>query len=61
MKTDTKRLWHERQKSIRMAIRLKYSLMADHEINTVLELEKKKFWECVHKGRKPAQVPIFNV
>jgi hypothetical protein len=60
MRTETQQLWYERQKSIRAAIRLKYSLMADAEINRVMDLEKKKFWKMVQQGVRPAPVKVLN-
>jgi hypothetical protein len=60
MRTEIQQLWHERAKSIRTAIRLKYSLMADAEINTLIDAERIKFFKLVQKGKRPDAVRVLH-
>lgn len=46
--------WFKRAKVIRAAIRLKYTLMAEDEINTLLDAERKKFMKTAMQGQLPA-------
>ena len=48
-------------KTIRTAIRLKYSLMADEELNDVLPEAEKKFNAAVMRGQLPDPVDIKKV
>jgi hypothetical protein len=43
--------WANRQKVIRAAIRLKYSLLADNELNETIEAEAKKYFKSVQQGQ----------
>lgn len=58
MRGQIQHLWHERQKTIRTAIRLKYSLLADQEIDKTIDVERKRFFKLVQKGVLPAPVKI---
>jgi predicted DNA-binding protein (UPF0278 family) len=46
--------WANRLKVIRAAVRLKYSLMADNELNEIIEAEAKKYFKSVQQGQLPA-------
>ena len=48
--------WANRAKIIRAAIRLKYSIMADNEINDTLKGELIKFEAAVQRGELPAPI-----
>ena len=48
-------------KTIRTAIRLKYSLMADEELNDVLPEAEKKFNAAVMRGQLPDPVDVKKV
>ena len=51
MKGRVEQEWANRVKILRAAIRLKYSLLADNELNERVEEEKKKFDRAVHDGK----------
>lgn len=54
MRGNVEQSWANRQKAIRAAIRLKYSIRADNELNVVLDEERKKFFKSVQQGQLPA-------
>lgn len=54
MKGKVELAWQERAKVLRSAVRLKYSLLADREINERIDTEKQKFDRAVQNGRLPA-------
>lgn len=56
--TRVEQAWANRQRVIRAAIRLKYAILADNEINEVLGEEKKKFYKSVMRGELPAALDI---
>ena len=43
--------WVNRQKVIRAAVRLKYSIDADNRLNEILDEEYKKFYKAVQDGK----------
>ena len=45
--------WFNRVKVMRAAIRLKYSIMADNELNTRLDEERKAFYKAIQQGKLP--------
>ncbi len=49
--------WVNRQKVIKAAVRLKYSIDADNKLNEVIEEEYKKFYKAVQEGR---MLPPFD-
>lgn len=49
--------WANRQKVIKTAVRLKYSIDADNKINEILDAEYKKFYKAVQEGR---MLPPFD-
>lgn len=49
--------WVNRQKIIKAAIRLKYSIDADNRINEIIDVEYKKFYKAVQEGR---MLPAFD-
>lgn len=51
MKGRVEQEWANRVKILRAAIRLKYSLMADNELNERVDAEKRKFDKAVQDGR----------
>lgn len=50
--------WAMRLKTIRSQIRLKYSLMADKELNDVIQEESRKYFKAVQAGKEPAPLAI---
>lgn len=58
MRGAIEQAWAARLKSLRSAIRLKYSLQADEELNRVLDDEQKKFFKSVQQGKVPAPVDL---
>lgn len=53
--------WFKRRKVLVASIRLKYALMAEDEINDLLEEEKAEFYKLVGKGKLPAALPPRKV
>ncbi len=53
--------WADRCKVMRTAIRLKHSLLADHEIAVALEEDRKLFWRATQTGRVPGPIDIKKV
>jgi hypothetical protein len=51
---NVEQAWVNRRKVISAAIRLRYAIEADNEINRVLDEERKKFNKEVLQGRLPA-------
>ena len=51
MKGNIEQAWLNRLKVLRAAIRLKYSLMADNELNIRRDEEYKKFYKAVQEGK----------
>ena len=51
MKGNIEQAWLNRLKILRTAIRLKYSLMADNELNIRRDEEYKKFYKAVQEGK----------
>jgi len=49
--------WVNRQKVIKAAVRLKYSIDADNKINEIIDEEYKKFYKAVQEGR---MLPPFD-
>ncbi len=49
--------WQNRQKVIKAAVRLKYSIDADNKINEIIDAEYKKFYRAVQEGR---MLPAFD-
>ena len=45
--------WANRLKVIRAAVRLKYSLLADNELNEIIDAESKKYFKSVQQGQLP--------
>ena len=67
MKGNVEQAWANRVKVLRAAVRLKYSIMADNELNERIDQEKRKFDKAVHEGRilppldpKRALAPTVN-
>jgi hypothetical protein len=58
MRGDVEQRWANRLKSLRVAVRLKYSLMADEELNRLIDEEKRKFFKNVQLGVMPAPVNV---
>ena len=58
MRGNIEQAWANRLKVLRSAIRLKYSLMADEELNAVLDAEKKKFFKGVQGGKLPKAIDV---
>lgn len=50
--------WANRQKVIRAAIRLKYALLADNEINETIDAEAKAYFKDVQEKRLPAPLEL---
>jgi hypothetical protein len=50
------REWADRAKTIRAAVRLKYSLLADDELRDLLPEERIKFDKLVQQGKLPDKV-----
>lgn len=50
--------WANRQKVIRAAIRLKYALLADNEINETIDAEAKAYFKDVQEKRLPVPVDL---
>jgi hypothetical protein len=48
--------WFKRAKVLRAAIRLKYALMAEDEINAALDAERKRYVKAVQKGQMPKAI-----
>lgn len=53
--------WANRIKAIRAAIRLKYSIMADNELNEVIDEERKKYNKAVLSGQLPAPLDTKKI
>jgi hypothetical protein len=53
--------WANRQKVIRAAVRLKYALMADNELNDILQDEAKKYFKSVQQGQLPEPLDLKKV
>ena len=51
MKGNVDQAWANRVKALRAAVRLKYSIMADNELNLRIDAEYKKFYKAVQEGR----------
>ncbi len=51
MKGNVEQSWANRVKALRAAIRLKYSIMADNELNQRIDAEYKKFYKAVQEGK----------
>ena len=51
MRGNVEQAWANRVKALRAAIRLKYSIMADNELNTRIDAEYKKFYKAVQEGK----------
>ena len=49
--------WFKRRKVLVAAVRLKYALLAEDELNDLVEEEQKKFYQLVAKGKLPAALP----
>jgi len=49
--------WANRQKVIKAAVRLKYSIDADNKINEIIDVEYKKFYKAVQEGK---MLPPFD-
>ena len=58
MKGDIEQAWANRRKSISSAVRLKYSTLADNELNRRLDAEQKKFFKAVQQGKVLPPVDI---
>lgn len=50
--------WVNRVKVLRAAIRLKYSILADNELNEVIDAERKKFYKSVQNGQLPTPIAV---
>lgn len=53
--------WANRQKVIKAAVRLKYSLLADNELNEILQDEAKKYFKSVQQGQLPEPLDLKKV
>jgi hypothetical protein len=53
--------WANRLKVIRAAVRLKYSLMADNELNEIIEAEAKKYFKSVQQGQLPEPLDLKKI
>lgn len=51
MRGNIEQAWLNRLKVLRAAVRLKYSLMADNELNIRRDEEYKKFYKAVQEGK----------
>jgi hypothetical protein len=49
--------WANRQKVIRAAVRLKFSIDADNRLNEIIDEEYKKFYKSVQQGK---MLPPFD-
>ena len=49
--------WVNRQKVIKAAVRLKYSIDADNRLNELIDEEYKKFYKAVQDGK---MLPPFD-
>ncbi len=58
MRGNIEQAWANRLKVLRAAIRLKHSIMADEELNAVLDEEKKKFFKGVQSGKLPKAIDV---
>lgn len=56
MRGDIEQAWVNRRKVISAAIRLRYSIAADNEINAVMDDERKKFNQEVLQGMLPEAI-----
>jgi predicted DNA-binding transcriptional regulator AlpA len=61
MRGNIEQAWQNRRKVVSAAIRLKYSLLADNELNAVLDVERKKFYKKVQQGQLPAPLDTSKV
>ena len=53
--------WFKRRKVLIAAIRLKYALLAEDEINETLEAEQQEFYRLVGRGKLPAALPASTI
>jgi hypothetical protein len=51
MRGNVEQAWANRVKALRAAIRLKYSIMADNELNMRIDQEYKRFYKAVQEGK----------
>lgn len=51
MKNRVDQAYANRIKVLRAAVRLKYSILADNELNVRIDEERKKFYKAVQEGR----------
>jgi hypothetical protein len=51
MRGNVDQAWANRLKVLRAAVRLKYSLLADNELNWRRDEEYKKFYKAVQEGK----------
>lgn len=51
MKGKIEQAWANRLKVLRAAVRLKYSIMADNELNERIEYERRKFEKAVQNRK----------
>ena len=58
MRTRVEQEWANRAKVIRNAVRLKYSLMADNELNHLLDEQRKLYMKSVLKGELPKALDV---
>ena len=58
MRTKVEQEWANRLKVIRNAVRLKYSILADSELNEIVDEQKKLYMKSVLKGELPAPLDV---
>jgi hypothetical protein len=51
MRGNVEQAWANRVKALRAAVRLKYSIMADNELNRRIDEEYKRFYKAVQSGK----------
>jgi hypothetical protein len=51
MKGNIEQAWADQLKAYRASVRLKYSIMADNELNATVDTAKKKFFKNVQQGK----------
>lgn len=61
MRGNIEQTWQNRQKAIRAAVRLKYAIMADNELNVLLDEERTKFFKSVQQGQLPAPIDTKKI
>ena len=61
VRTKIEQAWASRAKVIRTAIRLKYSIEADAEINEVLDEERRRYMRLVLKGVTPPSLDLAKI